>query len=234
MIQDNINRYWTQRADTYDAHHVEQLGHPDIRTGWTTVWQRALPEPPARVLDAGTGTGHVALLLAGLGHDVVGIDLAEGMLGKAREKASALPNPPSLRLGDAVAPDFAAGSFDVVASRYVLWTLRTPEDALRNWRRLLRPGGLLAAVDTTWFPAGVHAGESPSAFRDLYDRDVLSRLPLAEATSIDATADLVRAAGFADVTVTPLTEILDLDRRFGVADGHEVRLQFMITGRAAD
>lgn len=231
MIQENINRYWTRRADSYDAHHVEQIGRPDIRTGWTNVWRRALPAPPARVLDVGTGTGHVSLLLAELGYDVVGIDLSEGMLGKAREKAAALPNPPDLRIGDAVAPDFAAGSFDVVASRYVLWTLRTPETALRNWRRLLRPGGLLAAVDSTWFPDGVRA---PSSFRDSYDDDVLSVLPLAEATSIDATADVVRAAGFTDVTVTPLTEILALDRRYGVAEGHEVRLQFLITGRADD
>lgn len=226
--QQNINRYWTGRADSYDAHQVEQLRNEAVRAGWTDVWRTALPAPPARVLDAGTGTGHVSLLLAGLGYDVTGIDLAEGMLAKAREKAAALPNPPDLRLGDAVAPDLPPGSFDVVASRYVLWTLRTPEAALANWRALLRPGGLLAAVDSTWFPSGVQS----TAMAGLYDRDVLSQLPLAEATSIDATADVVRAAGFTDVAVTPLTEILDLDRRFGVAEGHEVRLQFLITGRA--
>jgi SAM-dependent methyltransferase len=190
------------------------------------------------VLDVGTGTGHVALLLAGLGYDVTGIDLAEGMLAKAREKAAALSNPPALRLGDAVAPDFPPASFDVVTSRYVLWTLRTPQNAAANWRALLRPGGVLAAVDSTWFPAGIHpAGDTTPlerlpSFRELYDRDVLSLLPLAEATGIEATADVVRAAGFADVTVTPLPEILDLDRRYGVADGHEARLQFLITGTA--
>lgn len=227
--QANINEYWTGRADSYDAHHRRQLGNPAIRTGWTNVWRHALPAAPARVLDVGTGTGHVALLLAELGHDVTGIDLSEGMLAKAREKAAALPNPPDLRLGDAVAPDFPPGGFDVITSRYVLWTLRTPKAAAENWRALLRPGGLLAAVDSTWFPAGV---PSTGPFRERYDEDVLSLLPLAEATSIEASADLIRAAGFADVTVTPLTEILDLDCRYGVAEGHEVRLQFLITGRA--
>ena len=227
--QANINEYWTGRADAYDAHHRWQIGTPAIRAGWTDVWRRALPAPPARVLDVGTGTGHVSLLLAELGHDVTGIDLSDGMLAKAREKAAALPNPPDLRLGDAVAPDFPPGSFDVVASRYVLWTLRTPRAAAENWRALLRPGGLLAAVDSTWFPAGV---PDTGPFRDRYDEDVLSLLPLAEATSIEASADLIRAAGFADVTVTPLPEILDLDRRHGVAEGHEVRLQFLITGSA--
>lgn len=235
--QDNINRYWTGRADSYDAHHVDQLATPAVRAAWEDVWRTALPTP-GRVLDAGTGTGHVSLMLAGQGHDVVGIDLSPGMLAKAREKAAALPNPPELRVGDAVAPEFPPGSFDAVTSRYVLWTLRTPETALRHWRRLLRPGGVLAAVDSTWFPGGVHPSPGPRAlddlptFRDLYDRDVLSLLPLAEASSIEATADLVRAAGFSDVVVTPLTDILELDRRFGVADGHEIQLQFLITGRA--
>ncbi|RIQ20276.1 class I SAM-dependent methyltransferase [Jiangella rhizosphaerae] len=224
--QDNINRYWTERADSYDAHHRKQIGNAEIKAGWTDVWRRALPAPPARVLDVGTGTGHVALILAELGYDVIGTDLAEGMLEKAREKAAALPHPPELLVGDAVAPDFPPGSFDVVTNRYLLWTLRTPEVALRHWRALLRPGGMLAAVDSTWFPSGV--GPDP-----LYDRTVLSQLPLAEAATIDESAALVRAAGFADVVVTPLPEILELDRRHGVADGHEVQLQFLITGRAA-
>ncbi|MBB4909180.1 class I SAM-dependent methyltransferase [Actinophytocola algeriensis] len=226
--QQNINRYWTGRADSYDAHQVRQIGNPEIRQGWTDVWRRVLPAPPARVLDVGTGTGHVSLLLAGLGYDVTGIDLAEGMLAKAKEKAAELPDPPDLRLGDAVAPDFPAASFDVVTSRYVLWTLRTPLTAARNWRGLLAPGGLLAAVDSTWFPNGIQG----TSMGELYDQDVRSLLPLAEATGIGASADIVRAAGFADVTVTPLPEILDLDRRHGVADGHEVRMQFLITGRA--
>ncbi|WP_026876034.1 class I SAM-dependent methyltransferase [Jiangella gansuensis] len=239
--QANINRYWSERADSYDAHHLKQIGNADIRAGWIDVWQRALPAPPARVLDVGTGTGHVSVLLAELGYDVVGTDLADGMLDKAREKAAALPNPPELRLGDAVAPEFPPASFDVVTNRYLLWTLRTPEVALRNWRALLRPGGLLAAVDSTWFPTGIHApvsGDSATPLErqpglgDLYDRDVLSLLPLAEATSIDESAAAVRAAGFTDVVVTPLTRILDLDRRYGVAEGHEVQLQFLITGRA--
>lgn len=247
LVQTNITRYWTDRADSYDDHHVKQLGTAEVRAGWTEVWRRALPEPPARVLDVGTGTGHVSLILAELGYDVTATDLSEAMLEKARQKAAALPNPPTLLLGDAVTPDFAPGSFDVVTNRYLLWTLRTPQIALRSWRALLRPGGLLAAVDSTWFPTGIHPhgdsgtgsadgdastplGRQPG-FRELYDHEVLSVLPLAEATSIENTAALVRAAGFVDVAVTPLPEILDLDRRYGVADGHEVQLQFLITAR---
>ncbi|WP_129668528.1 class I SAM-dependent methyltransferase [Phytoactinopolyspora endophytica] len=237
-VQDNINRYWDGRATGYNAHHVHQISNTEIRKAWANLWRRVLPPPPARVLDVGTGTGHAALMLAELGYDVVGIDLAPGMLEQARSKAAGLSRPPVFLPGDAVNPQFEPGSFDAVTARYVLWTLRTPDVAVQRWRALLRPGGTLAVVDSTWFPHGVGAsragrdtGPLPD-FAELYDDAVLSALPLAESATIDDSADLVRAAMFRDVTVEPLAEMLELDRRFGVADGHEVRTQYVITGRS--
>jgi SAM-dependent methyltransferase len=47
-------------------------------------------EPPARVLDAGCGTGRVAIRLAELGYDVLGVDVDVSMLLKAREEAPEL------------------------------------------------------------------------------------------------------------------------------------------------
>lgn len=37
-------------------------------------------------------------------------------------------------------------------------------------------------------------------------------------------------AGLADVTLTPLTTILELGQRYGVADNHEVQWQYLVTG----
>jgi SAM-dependent methyltransferase len=50
----------------------------------------ALAPPPSRVLDAGCGTGRVAIRLAELGHDVMGVDLDASMLEVARERAPQL------------------------------------------------------------------------------------------------------------------------------------------------
>jgi len=47
----------------------------------------SLVEPPARVLDAGCGTGRVAARLAALGYDVAGVDLDEQMIAVARERS---------------------------------------------------------------------------------------------------------------------------------------------------
>ena len=108
-----------------------------------------------------------------------------------------------------------------------MWTLREPAVALANWRRILRPGGILAVVDSTWFPEGL-GEEGNDYFQLLYNAQVRAALPLAEATSIEQTAEFITQAGFTDVKVTPLTSILELDQRYGVAPGHEVRLQYLI------
>lgn len=246
VVQRRINDYWSGRADSYDAHHLTQVSNAEIWQGWAAVWRGVLPPPPARVLDVGTGTGHVSVMLAELGYDVVGIDLSVGMLERAKAKLAGLDRRPTLELGDAIEPDFLPESFDVVTSRYVLWTLRTPHVAVRNWRQLVRPGGVVAVVDSTWFPGGQRPSgrgdtdtpddssqERPGTFDELYDERVMSALPLAKADSIEATAATMRAAGLADVVVEPLHEILDLDRRFGVAPGHDVQMQFLISGRRA-
>lgn len=223
-LQETINSYWTQRAPDYDAYQ-QRPERRDVDTeAWGRVWSRALPSPPADVLDVGTGSGHVAFLLAGLGHRVTGIDLADGMLEIARERAAATPGGPRILTGDAVAPDLPAGSFDAVVGRYVMWTLRDPAAAVRNWMRLLRPGGVVAMVDSTWFTDGLGKlyGDRPDA-----------ALPLAEATSIEETAETMRAAGLVDVAIEPLEEILELDREYGVAPGHDVQLQYLVSGRVA-
>ncbi|WBB67778.1 class I SAM-dependent methyltransferase [Micromonospora sp. WMMD812] len=228
--QDRINAYWTGRAPSYDEYVQRPERFAADQQAWSAIWERALPPGPLDVLDVGTGTGQAAMVLAGLGHRVTGIDLSEGMLEQARRHAAALDNGPVIRHGDAVSPAFPAASFDAVTSRYVMWTLREPEIAAANWVRLLRPGGTVAVVDSTWFPNGLD--NASEHFADFYDSQVQAALPLATAASIEQTAAVLEQAGLKDVTVTPLRSIYELDRQFGVAPNHEHQLQFLITGRS--
>ncbi|MGW0507123.1 class I SAM-dependent methyltransferase [Micromonospora sp. NPDC003241] len=228
--QERINAYWTGRAPAYDEYQQRPDRFVDDQRAWSQIWSQTLPAAPLDVLDVGTGTGQVAMVLAGLGHRVTGTDLSEGMLAEARRHAAAVTDGPVIQLGDAVAPDFPAGSFDAVTSRYLMWTLREPQTAVANWIRLLRPGGLVAVVDSTWFPNGLdNASEN---FTGHYDSQVQAELPLATATSIDKTVAVLEEAGLADVTAVPLTSIYELDRRYGVAPNHEHQMQYLVTGRA--
>ncbi|WP_084653119.1 ATP-binding cassette domain-containing protein [Nocardioides insulae] len=231
-VQDRINDYWTMRAPEYDAYQRRPERREVDLAAWSEIWSEALPSAPADVLDLGTGSGYVAFVLAQLGHRTTGIDLAEGMLAAARAHAAELPAEvrPTFAHGDAVKPPYPPASFDAVVGRYVAWTLREAKDAAVNWHDLLRPGGTLALVDSTWFPEGI---APDGMIADQYDASVQASLPLHDADSIERTADVVRAAGFVDVEVTPLTTILELDRSHGVAPGHEVQTQYLITGRRA-
>ena len=231
-LQRRIDEYWDHRAEIYDA--AQHRGDRDAvdRDLWGQVWSGALPPAPARVLDLGTGSGHAAFVLASLGHEVTGLDSSAGMLDIARARAAATEPKgavPTFVLGDACDPQVEEADLDVITSRYLMWTLREPLVALRRWRRLLRPGGVLAVVDSTWFDAGLEG--SPPEFIASYG-EVMDDLPLASAGSIEATAEVIRAAGFAEVTITPLTEVLAVDERLGVAPGHRPRLQYLVRGTA--
>lgn len=231
-VQAAMNEYWTQRAVPYDEYQ-QRADRKDLDLeAWQQVFTDALGAGPLDVLDVGTGSGYVACTLAGLGHRVTGIDLADGMLERARLHAGTMTNPPTFLRGDAVAPDFPAGSFDAVVNRYVTWTLREPDTALANWLELLRPGGTLAVVDSTWFANGLHTNASPE-FKASYDDQVRQAIPLAESTSIQPFADRIRAAGFVDVEVVELTRLHQLDVEYGVAPNHEVLMQYLIRGTRA-
>ena len=100
-----------------------------------------LDRRPADVLDAGCGTGRVAVRLAELGHRVVGADLDASMLGEARASRPDL----DWRLVDLARLDLGR-RFDLVVAAGNLWPLLTPGTHARVIARLaahLRPGGLL-------------------------------------------------------------------------------------------
>lgn len=103
-----------------------------------------------RVLDVATGAGDPALTAAqvvGPTGEVVGIDHAPQMLEAARERAAAagLTNVTFIE-GNAQALDLTPQSFDTVLSRWGLMFFLPLVPALEGFRRVLRPGGYLAAA----------------------------------------------------------------------------------------
>jgi SAM-dependent methyltransferase len=69
------------------------------------------------------------------------------MVEIAREKAAVAGVRIPFELGDAEDLSMADESFDVVHARHLMWTLPNPRRALAEWRRVLRPGGLLLITE---------------------------------------------------------------------------------------
>ncbi|MFI5713070.1 class I SAM-dependent DNA methyltransferase [Kribbella sp. NPDC051620] len=100
---------------------------------------------PGRVLDLGCGSGvPVALTLADAGHQVVGVDISEVQVERARER---VPAATFLR-ADATQLEFPAAGFDAVVSFYALIHIPLDEqrELLRRIGEWVRPGGLFAAT----------------------------------------------------------------------------------------
>lgn len=148
-----IRSSWDAEAPTYDQHPTHGLSERE-RRAWRHLLDEVLApvrgEAPARVVDVGTGTGEMGLLLARMGCAVSGVDLSPAMLEQAHSKAHRDGLALSLTEAPADQMPFADASADAVFSRHLFWTLPDPHAAVREWVRVVRPGGLIAIADGWW------------------------------------------------------------------------------------
>jgi SAM-dependent methyltransferase len=95
-------------------------------------------------LDVGCGAGALALALAPIVADVVGVDRVPELLALGRERA---PANVTFVEGDGEALTFADASFDLVGTLRTLHHVRHPERVLAELARVCRPGGRVLVVD---------------------------------------------------------------------------------------
>ncbi|MFJ2784550.1 methyltransferase domain-containing protein [Streptomyces sp. NPDC093249] len=190
------------------GHHASVLRSHTWRTAANSA-SYLLPELRAGldVLDVGCGPGTITADLAALVAPgrVTAVDAAGEVLAKARGVAGerGLENV-EFRVADVHALDFPDDSFDVVHAHQVLQHVGDPVRALREMRRVCRPGGVVAARDSdygafAWYP-------EPPALDDW--RDLYRRVARANGGEPDAGRRLfswAREAGFTDVTTTAAT-----------------------------
>jgi SAM-dependent methyltransferase len=165
-VSEEIRRFWDEDAATYDNSPSHHPRRPQEQAAWSGTLRRLLPDPPARVLDVGAGTGFLSLLLAAQGYQVTAMDLSAGMLDVLRSKAARLGLEVQAVQADAVSPP--GGPFDVVVERHLLWTLPDPGAALAAWRQAA-PMGRLVLIEGTWGKASGIAGLQAGA-RALVER----------------------------------------------------------------
>ncbi|GGO63840.1 class I SAM-dependent methyltransferase [Nonomuraea cavernae] len=159
--------------------------------------------PETRLLDVGSGPGTITADLATRVSHVTACEVTEEALALTRAGLAGTANA-GFAVADVHALEFADDTFDVVHAHQVLQHLGDPVLALREMRRVTRPGGLVAARDSdysafAWYPRLPALDE----WMTLYQR--LARANGGEPDAGRRLLSWARAAGFTDLTATSST-----------------------------
>jgi ubiquinone/menaquinone biosynthesis C-methylase UbiE len=190
-----IADFWDKAAMEYEKAH-ELADKP--------VWQKRLSsfigsDKEQYILDVATGTGMIANMLGSYGYvNVTGSDISEGMMriaiGHAREENTKA----GFMYGNAMELPFAENTFDVIINSRLLWTLSEPENAIKEWQRVLKPGGKVIAINEL-----EDEGIKCSSIENYQAETQVSEFPFANA-SREQILEVFGNAGFKNVSVNPM------------------------------
>ena len=148
-------RMWDRYAGGYDRFMRK------FESAYTEIAARITRRlgPEANVLEIATGTGIVALAIAGCVRQIEAVDISPNMIEEASGKAyrNGVCNV-HFAVADAGDLPYEARSFEAVLIVNALHIMPEAESALAEIRRVLKPGGYLIA------PTFVHAGNRKAAF----------------------------------------------------------------------
>jgi SAM-dependent methyltransferase len=235
IVKRQIAAHWGRRAPGFDEGFGHSIGSPGERAAWDRILGLATAgRERLDALDCGCGTGFLSLELAARGHDVTGIDFAPAMLAEARRKAAEQGLATRFEHADAENLPFDAGSFDLVISRHVLWTLPHPEAALDEWIRMLRPGGRLVVIDGQFDPQALSSGVDSARNSSEY-AEIGEGLPFLGGRPRGEIEALFRARGLVDIGSDPLADLVTAQRELMIAQGLTPydRVRYVAWGEAA-
>ncbi len=139
MHDDEVTRRTVDPGNTWDSGLYDESFGIITRLG-AGVLDLLAPQPDERIVDLGCGTGHLTAQIAATGAQVVGIDAAEAMISRARERY------PRLRFEVARGEDFTVEApVDAVFSNAALHWMSPPEAVAACVLRALKPGGRFVA-----------------------------------------------------------------------------------------
>jgi ubiquinone/menaquinone biosynthesis C-methylase UbiE len=183
------------------------------RSFWKKALRAAVAGSPLRTaLDLGTGPGTIAQLWAELGCKTTGLDFSPTMLEAARASASEMKLPIAFIVGDAETPPFSRQRFDVISSRFVLFTLPHPGYAIRRWVELLAPEGRLVLIGHERLENASPRRRRPQPATaespvDKRHREALRHLPFMDHTPGDLHV-VMEAVGLRDIQRVPVEELV--------------------------
>ncbi|WP_029319902.1 class I SAM-dependent methyltransferase [Butyrivibrio sp. AE3004] len=242
-IKDRVTGYWTERAESFFEQRQHELKSPkagkwlgEIKLKMDEVFGAGNKE--IKILDVGCGAGYFSVLLGKEGYEVTGIDLTLKMIDEANRLIE-MNGPFSRKVSalkmDAENPEFPDESFDMVITRNLTWTLPHPVEAYREWKRVLKKGGLLLNFDAE-YAKGAHNLKTMEnlAHRNISDKlkdechEIYHMLTISALDRPEWDREILERLGYADV----MTDIDFADRIFSEKDEFYIPdRMFMISAR---
>ena len=141
----NISRSFDRAAEVYDQ--TRPLFEATATRGIQSILDIAGPR--ARILEVGSGTGRISIPLMERGANLIGCDLSARMLKRQLEKYPAA----RVAQSDAARLPFVSDYFDAVLTVHVMHLVGLWREALREFKRVLKPGGRYLYL-STYEPVG--------------------------------------------------------------------------------
>lgn len=243
QLKEAIRERWSlpQRVDGWTGSGLNaDFADDACRRAWKDALQRAVAGSPLRTaLDVGAGPGTIAQLWAELNAKTTGVDFSPAMIGAARALAAEKKLPITFIEGDAEAPPLSKKRFDVISSRFVLFTLPHLGYAVRRWVEMLAPEGRLVLIGHE-HPEGSRPGrrrQPPARAKllavDKRHREALRHLPFTDHTPGDLRV-VMEAVGLKDIQRVPVDELVAARaalRKRKRSLGINPSVPFILTGR---
>ncbi len=195
-----LDKYKQQIADLYDQRSPVYDDNNRLLQICHRLLECSQIQPGNRLLDIGTGTGHLAFAAAkivGNTGQIIGVDISAGMLEQARDKAVDFGlNNIEFQLVDAELLQFSSNSFDRILCANTFPWLEHKAATLRRWYQFLKPGGLI----------GIHTPADTAYIGYVVFQQVLARYgvilsPSNRLGTLEECRNLLLAAGFVDVEI---------------------------------
>ncbi|MGI6012842.1 MAG: class I SAM-dependent methyltransferase [Oscillospiraceae bacterium] len=191
-----IAKYWDKQAAVFDKDH-----DTEIASEWMTTLEQLLgSDKNKNVLDLGTGSGFLANMTAKLGYPTVGMDISTEMMKNGVRHATACASSAMYMLGNAMELPLMDDTVDYIVNARLIWTLIHPDDMIKEWFRVLRPGGAIFCFNRMDDEAGLTTSAHSTSY---YGEEVDKQLEVRDA-SMEELKDLLLRNGYVDVEIRKL------------------------------